>query len=254
MKTAIQTPKLADAIAEHLERLILEGVLRPGEKLAAERELAEKFKVSRPSLREALEKLAKRGLIVTGRGGSSVADFLKPIADPLAALFQANDQVLPDYFEFRATLEAKVTGLAAERGTEVERDGIRAIMAKMTEAHKLEDPTQESELDVGLHLAIYEASHNVVFLHIMRAFSGMLRQGIFYSRDTLYRRPGVRDVFLGQHKAIVDAVLGRDAAKAAAAAGDHIRFTSKTIGEMRKDDERLESALRRVGRSELLSK
>ena len=53
--------KLADAIAEHLEQLILEGALRPGEKLAPERELAEKLEVSRPSLREALESCRRAG-------------------------------------------------------------------------------------------------------------------------------------------------------------------------------------------------
>jgi GntR family transcriptional repressor for pyruvate dehydrogenase complex len=71
MTEPIRPAKLADAIAERLERLILEGSLRPGERLLPERELAQRFDVSRPSLREALEKLEKRGLLTSGRGGAT---------------------------------------------------------------------------------------------------------------------------------------------------------------------------------------
>ena len=76
MTEAIRPAKLADTIADHLEQMILEGSLRPGERLLAERELAQRFDVSRPSLREALEKLEKRGLLTSGRGGST---FVAPL-------------------------------------------------------------------------------------------------------------------------------------------------------------------------------
>ncbi len=69
----LRTPKLADALADRLEQLILEGALRPGEKLAPERELAPKLDVSRPSLREALDKLQARGLIETNKVAISSA-------------------------------------------------------------------------------------------------------------------------------------------------------------------------------------
>src|SRR5208283_5209406 len=72
----VRNLKLADAIAEHLEQLILEGALRPGEKLAAERELAERLEVSRPSLREALERLQARGLLETSKSGTFVTKFM----------------------------------------------------------------------------------------------------------------------------------------------------------------------------------
>ena len=75
----IRPVKLGDALADHLEKLILEGVLRPGEKLAPERELAEKLSVSRPSLREALDKLQAKGLLETAKSGTVVAQFLAPL-------------------------------------------------------------------------------------------------------------------------------------------------------------------------------
>src|SRR3974377_1877086 len=83
----IRPDRLGDAIAEHIEKLILEGVLRPGEKLAPERELALKPDVPRPSLREALEKLQSKGLVETSKAGTVVAQFLAPLSRPLPGLF-----------------------------------------------------------------------------------------------------------------------------------------------------------------------
>ena len=83
----IRPAKLADAIADYIEKMILEGVLRPGEKLAAERELAEKLDVSRPSLREALDKLQVKGLLETSKAGTVV------VAIPFASVATASRAV-----------------------------------------------------------------------------------------------------------------------------------------------------------------
>src|SRR5208282_5802218 len=203
----VRNLKLADAIAEHLEQLILEGALRPGEKLAAERELAEKLEVSRPSLREALEKLQARGLIETSKSGTYVTQFMASLTEPLAAMLQSNEQALIDYLEYRNLIEGEAARLAATRATDVEREAIRNCLERMRAAHKLDDPTAEGEVDVDLHLLIYESAHNLVLLHVMRAFSEMLRGGVFYNRHQLYVRPGVRDLLLEQHLAIGEAIV-----------------------------------------------
>ncbi len=62
-------------------------------------------------------------------------------------------------------------------------------------------------------MLVYEASHNMVMLHIMRAFSEMLRHGVFYNRHQLYTHPGVRDELLEQHLAIGEAIIARDPEK-----------------------------------------
>ena len=97
---AIRTQKIADVIATHIEKLILEGALRPGEKLAPERELAQKLDVSRPSLRDAIEKLAERGLLTATRGGTYVAQFLSPMMKPLANLYRDNQNAPPTISSF----------------------------------------------------------------------------------------------------------------------------------------------------------
>src|SRR5690606_39090916 len=97
---AIRTPKIADVTAGRLEKLILEGALRPGEKLASERDLALRLDVSRPSLREAIDKLVKRGLLSASRNGTTVAKFLTPMMTPLANLYRAHPNAAGDYLEF----------------------------------------------------------------------------------------------------------------------------------------------------------
>lgn len=254
MSAEVRTQRIADAIAERIEQMILQGILRPGERLAAERDLAGKLAVSRPSLREALALLEKRGLIVGGRGGATVAHFLKPFSAPLGELLADKPRVTVDYFEFRRLVEARAAGLAAQRATEIDRKTIAAILARMKTAHEIDDPHEEAEADANLHIAIYEAAHNVVFLHVMRVLSELLREGVFYNRDQLYRRAGTREILLAQHVAIAESVLAGDIGAAQRAADEHISFTFTTVEEIRQDRERLETSLSRLDRADLLAR
>lgn len=253
MTEAIRTPKIADAIALHIERLILEGALRPGEKLASDRDLAVKFDVSRPSLREAIEKLAQRGLLTATRGGTYVAQFLTPIMAPLASLYRNNQNAAADYFEFRQFVEAHAAHAAALRATNVDKTAIRACLKDMRKAHKLANPAKEAEADVNLHMLVYEAGHNMVVLHVMRALSELLRNNIFFNRENLYLRAGVREKLLTQHIEIGEAVVAGDAEAAETAAAEHIRFVFGTVEEIQRDGRRLKTSLMRVGRGDLLA-
>jgi GntR family transcriptional repressor for pyruvate dehydrogenase complex len=246
--------KLADAIAEHLEKLILEGSLRPGERLLAERELALRFDVSRPSLREALERLEKRGMLTSGKGGATyVAPLLgKGFTEPLYAALAARPETTFDYLEFRRLVEGSAAYFAALRCTDVDRDLIREVFQTMETAHQKDDATDEAEADADFHLSIYEASHNLVMLHIMRALSDMLRHDVFYNRNKLYQRPGVRELLLDQHRAVYEAVIAGDAEAARAAAEAHIDFTRDALLEIGKAEARLEVSLRRIARSDLV--
>lgn len=249
----IRPVKLGDALADHLEKLILEGVLRPGEKLAPERELAEKLSVSRPSLREALDKLQAKGLLETAKSGTVVAQFLAPLSRPLASLFADKPRVTADYFEYRRINEGQAAALAATRATDVDRAALEACAERMRKAHEVDDPTEEAGVDADLHLLVYEAAHNVVLLHVMRVFSEMLRNDVLYNRNQLYRRYGVRDQLLKQHLAIAEAILQGNPKAAEKAASDHISFTFETIEEIRRDEARIEASMRRISRADLLA-
>lgn len=253
MTERIRPQKIAAAIADHLEKLILQGVLRPGERLSPERELAEKLDVSRPSLREAIDMLAGRGLLTTNRGGTYVAQFMSPLLKPFASLLEGNPQATADYFEFRQSVEAQAARYAATRASELDREAIRRCVEQIKLAHEIEDPTQESQADVDFHLSIYDAAHNAVLLHIMRALIELLRSNIFYSRQQLYQRASVRDKLLAQHVAIAEAILAGKPKVAEAAAMEHVGYTFNTVEEIRRDSIRLEASLLRVGRSDYLA-
>ncbi|XSG81401.1 MAG: FCD domain-containing protein [Methyloligella sp. ZOD6] len=250
----IRQPKIAQAIADHIEKLILQGVLRPGERLTPERELAEKLDVSRPSLRDAIETLVQRGLLTRSRGGTFVAQFLSPLLKPLASLLEDNAEVTKDYFEFREMIEAQAARYAASRASDIDRQAIKDCIARMKKAHALEDPEQESQADVDLHLLIYEAAHNAVLLHFMRALVELLRSNIFYSRQQLYQRSDVRRKLLAQHIAIANAVLAGDPKAAELAAAEHVRFTFESVEAIRRDDMRLQASLLRVDRNDYLAR
>ena len=248
---AIKTERIADAIAAHMETLILQGVLRPGEKLAGERELALKFDVSRPSLRQAFDILTERGLLTSTRSGTVVAEFLAPMMEPLANLYRGSQNAFADYFEFRKCVEAQAARSAALRATDVEKIAIRACIKEMRRAHKIKDPAQEAQADVNLHMLVYEAGHNFVMLHVMRALSELLRNNIFFNRKNLYQRHGVREMLLAQHIEIADAVLSGDADRADAAAAGHISFVVGAVEELHRDNKRIKTSLLRVKRPDL---
>ncbi|MEF9601246.1 FCD domain-containing protein [Paracoccus sp. PXZ] len=237
----------AETTARHIEDLILEGSLRPGDPLLPEREMALRLNVSRPTLRQGIRMLEEKGLIVADPGGGRrVAQLATSITDPLIELMASRGEVVDDYLELRGTLEGMAASLAATRANDVDRATLSRCMERIDLAHDEADPRHEAEADVDLHIAVYEASHNIVLLQIMRALSGMLRKGVFHNREKLYARPEVRDVLRAQHRAIHDAIMARDPEAAARAAQDHMSYTKRVRAEIIAAETRLEISLRRI--------
>lgn len=254
-KEGIKGASAAEATARHIEDLILEGSLRPGEPLLAEREMAVRLNVSRPTLRQGIKLLEDKGLLMAeANGGRVVAPLATSVTDPLIDLMSSRVEVIDDYLELRATLEAMAARLAATRANDVDRAALAGVMQRIDRAHDKADPHDEADADVDLHIAIYEASHNVVLLQIMRALSGMLRRGVFHNREKLYARPEVREVLLGQHRTIIDAIIARDTTAAGRAAEEHMTYTQRVLGEIAAADARLEISLRRVDGGSLSSR
>ncbi len=246
----IRPAKLAEAIAAHLESLILEGSLRPGDRLLAERDLAHSMDVSRPSLREALDLLETRGLLHSGRGGTYVSGLLgEGFSAPLLEMLEKNQPSSTyDYLEFRGTVEGTAAYFAALRASDTDRDMVHAHFAAMEAAHAEgdSDPGREADVDTAFHLSMYEASHNIMMLHVMSSLAEVLHKDVLYNRSKLYTRKGVRALLLDQHRAVHDAIMSGDAEAARAAAEAHVNFTKAALHEIDKSDSRLEKSLRRI--------
>ncbi|MDU2880134.1 MAG: virulence factor SrfB, partial [Enterobacter sp.] len=129
----IRQPKLSDVIEQQLEFLILEGTLRPGEKLPPERELAKQFDVSRPSLREAIQRLEAKGLLLRRQGGGTFVQnsLWQSFSDPLVELLSDHPESQFDLLETRHALEGIAAYYAALRSTDEDRVRIRELHQAM---------------------------------------------------------------------------------------------------------------------------
>ena len=228
--------KLSHAVVRQIEQLILRGILRPGERLPPERELAERLAVSRPSLRDAIAQLQEAGLLVARPGaGIYVADVLgSAFAPALVSLFARHDEAVFDYISFRRDME----GLAAERAARLASDTdievVRRVFVRMEAANSSRNAEQEAKLDAQFHMAIVEASHNVVMLHMMRSMYDLLRGGVFYNRQVMFKQRTTRTALLDQHRAIVDALTGRAPAQARAAVEAHLDYVEAALRNQQK--------------------
>lgn len=233
---SVQPEKISTSVTHQIELLILRGILRPGERLPSERELSERLGISRPSLREAVAELQERGLLCTRAGaGIFVADVLGSAFSPaLIRLFAAHDEAVTDYVAFRRDLEGLAAERAARLGSDTDLRVIAAIFAKMEAAHRKRNPADEARLDAEFHLSIIEASHNVVMLHMMRAMYDLLREGVFYNRQMMFRQRTTREMLLDQHRAIDAGIQARDQAAARAAVEAHLDYVQHTLADLRR--------------------
>lgn len=240
----IHPEKLSQSVVKQIELLLLQGILRPGERLPSERELADKMGVSRPSLRDAIADMQARGLLTTKAGaGIYVAELLdSAFSDSLVRLFASHDEALFDYISFRRDLEGMSAGRAARYGSETDLQVIDAIYRKMESAHSKRDPAEEARLDAEFHLSIVEASHNIIMLHIMRAMFNLLHQGVFYNRQMIFRQRGTRDELLEQHRAINIAVQQRDPVGAHDAARAHLDYVQQLMNDLKRSEKNEEIA------------
>ena len=232
----IAPEKLSHAVVRQIERLILQGILRPGERLPSERELSERLAVSRPSLREAVAELQESGLLTTRAGsGIFVAEVLGSAFSPaLIRLFGAHDEAVFDYLDFRSDMEGLAAERAARLGSDTDLAVVAAIFAKMEAAHQKRNPEHEAALDAEFHMAIIEASHNVVMLHMMRSMYDLLRTGVFYNRQLMFRQKSIRGILLDQHRAINAAIQARDPEGARGAVEAHMAFVRTALTEDRR--------------------
>lgn len=251
--TRIEHSRTADEVVQQIESLILEGVLRTGDKLPGERELARRFEVSRPILRDALKDLEARGLLVTRHGGGTfAADVIGQVfSKPVIELISSHRKAGSDYLEYRREMEGVAAEYAARRATADDLAVLDAIMARMDAAHRDADFEAEAEVDVEFHHAIGECAHNIILLHTLRSCYRLLSEDVFQNRLLVFTLPGAREALLEQHRAIHAAIVAKDPAAARKAAMDHIAYVEQITAQAeRAGDWRRVSRLRRQQRSD----
>lgn len=240
--------KLSQAVIRQIEQLILRGILRPGERLPPERDLADRLRVSRPSLRDAISELQHAGLLTAKPGaGVYVAEVLgSAFAPALVELFARHDEAVFDYLSFRRDMEALAAERAARLGSDTDLAVVQAVFDKMEAAHAKKNPQEEAQLDAQFHMAIVEASHNVVMLHMMRSMYELLRGGVFYNRQIMFQQRTSRAALLDQHRAINTALQARDPVQARQAIEAHLDYVGVSLTNQKKADRNEQIAQQRL--------
>lgn len=215
----VRTSRLYEQIVQQIEESIVKGVLKPGDQLPAERELAQRFGVSRTAVREAVKALREKGLVeaYSGRGtfitdGTTQAvrqslDLMVKIGQPEGSTHLA---------EVRAILEPEIAALAASRIQEPELVTMREAVAVMDKAGH--DPDAYIEADLDFHLALAEGAGNPLILSLLDSIVGLLRE----QRLRIFKVPGGPERGQVHHKKILDAVERHDSEKARDAMRAHL--------------------------------
>ncbi|MCB2250859.1 transcriptional regulator GlcC [Pseudomonas chlororaphis] len=241
--------QVADVVSERIERLIVDGVLKSGQKLPSERRLTEKLGVSRTALREGLKLLRARGIIATEQGrGSFVAPLTgQGASSALMHLFSSQPRTLYDLFEVRSLLEGESARLAALRGTDADFVLIgRAYQALLDARDQPLEASAHARLDHAFHLAICEASHNPVLVQTLRSLTDLLLNSVFASVNNLYHRQAQKRQIDRQHARLYNAVTGRLPEQARRAAIAHIQGICDNLRDIENEEQRLVRATLRL--------
>lgn len=242
----LKLPRIPDAIAHQLETRILEGSLKPGDRLPAERELAIELGVSRPSLREAIKKLVSRDLLVSRHGGGTyVTDRLDTsFIDPWQKLMEQHPSLQDDVLEFRYLLEASAAELAAQRATDADLERLEQAYARLDAAYLGDDRSAQVTADVAFHLTIAESAHNVLFGHLVASVMRLLHEHVRRSLREIAVSRETGGLLMAQHLAIRDAIRSRRPEAARLAAQTHISFVRQRLGEAADSEQRQQRSLR----------
>lgn len=223
MYTVIRTSRLYQQIVEQIEQSVRAGVLKAGDQLPAERELAQQFGVSRTAVREAVKALCEKGLIeaVPGRGTFVVDATQQAMRQSLDSMLSfGRSDGFAHLEDVREILEPEIAARAAMRAGEKHVSAMREAMAAMDANHANAPAFIEADLD--FHLALAEAAQNPLVLALIDSIVGLLRE----------QRTRVFDATDGaahgqyHHQQIFDAVVRHDAQAAREAMLAHLAQVS----------------------------
>ncbi len=215
---AVKKTKIYEKVAQQIQGLIRDGLLKPGDRLPPERELAETFQVSRSSLRDAIRVLEVMGLVAPRQGEGTVVKDLsaESLVQPLATILAHKRELVGELLDLRRILEPPLAARAAVHATEEDHEALEAILKRQKE--KVERGMLAVEEDSEFHYAIARAAKNSVILKVLDVFMDLLRE----SRERSLQTEGRLQKSFAGHRRILNAIKRRDAHGAEIAMRRHI--------------------------------
>ena len=221
---SIRRNRLYEEVARQIQQLIHDK-LRPGDKLPAERELAEMLGVSRSSIRDAMQSLKLIGLVEPRQGAGTVVREISPdaLVTPLADVIAKRRQLVGELLDFRKMIEPPLAARAATHASPAEIAEMDEILRRQDE--KLRRGDLAIEEDSQFHYSIATASGNSVVLKVLDVIMDMLRE----TRAQSLQREGRPLKSLAGHRKILTAIKRHDAPAAEAAMRQHIQDVEKIV-------------------------
>lgn len=230
LKAVSRNPSLYQTVSEHLLAAIRSAQLEPGAKIPSERELGQRFGVSRTVIREAIRHLAAKGVLKAASGSGVVVAEIDPgnVSESLDLYLRQHGPIQPNQiFEVRESLELRTTGLAAQRATDEQLAAISATCERM--AQVLDDAEASSASDIAFHRAIAEATGNPLFLVLVDSLGDVM----LHIRLATLKDPQRGLTAVAAHRRIALALHDRDAAGAVAAMQDHLADSRDALEQSR---------------------
>lgn len=234
--SVVRQPSLSDQVTEQMQELIAQGRLQPGERLPSERELADRFDVSRTVIREAVRSLTAKGLLEVRAGSGMVV--CKPTASSIAEHFNlllrlnSEGDPLGYIYDVRHVLEVEIAGRAARDATDADIQDMEHYLQEM--ADNLEALEQAAAADVAFHAALARATQNPLFAIVLDSISEIMLE----VRRLGFTLSGAPQKILEEHVRILESVKRGDVAAAREAMSEHLRAGQLLVKEgMRRDRE-----------------
>ncbi|MDN4504391.1 GntR family transcriptional regulator [Alteromonadaceae bacterium BrNp21-10] len=243
----IKAQKLSDVIMQQLEEMILSGSMTPGQKLPSERDLAAQFDVSRPSLREAMQKLESKGMLERKQGGGTyVRDKVSLFGEqPLMQLIGSNPESQYDLLEFRHALEGIAAYYAALRADKDDLAKIELAYAQV-EKQAVNDISRQASRLGAFYLAMAEASHNAVLLHVIHSMQSLLQDNIERNLRVLAEQADCAEKIKSQRFKILQAIRDGDPERARQSSNEHLAFIEETLLNINRQSSQMQRTLRRI--------
>ena len=242
--------KVSDKVVQSLRILIEHNNMQVGDRLPAERKLCEQLSVSRSSLREAIQQLTSMGILQSRGGAGTFLQQLSSnwsqhqIVQPLSHLIDQDPAYRFDVQEARIVLEGGTAWYAAQRATPEDLLNIRRCYEQISQSQGLGNDDQAAQADAKFHLAIAEASHNLVLIQMMRSLFDLLQFNVVLGRRKVYSEPRRFDQLHLQHHQVMAAIERRDPEAARKAVCGHIEFVIQQVRSLDEEDARRQRASR----------
>jgi len=217
--------RLYERVMEQIMNLLKNKELKPGDQLPPERELAEKFSISRGSLREAFRVLESRGLIESKPGGGRFIRELKKdtIINAENIILGLEKSSILELLEAREMFEVKIAEVAAQRAIPEDIELIKKSLSNAKKEEKLDD--KEMKRDTEFHIAVARASHNFVFINILKLHLDLLRE----TRGKTWQISGRKKEQQQEHQNIFKAIKEHNSKKASETMLKHLIGVRKAI-------------------------